>query len=87
MEVAVGALERVARTLSRYSRHAKAKDEDNEERGDRVKNHMDAEPLWSSGTQITSRQEGDWEGEAHCYAGESSCFWVIIGLLVRFMHK
>ena len=74
MLVAVGTLERGAETLGRYGCHSKAKDEDNEERGDKVENYVDAEPLRSSGAHVASCQEGDWEGKAYCYAGERSCF-------------
>ena len=72
MEIAVGTLERGAQSLGRYSSHTEAKDEDNEDRGDRVKDHMDAEPLWSSGAEVAPCQEGDREGKANGNAGESS---------------
>ena len=84
MEIAVGTLERGAQTLGRYRCHTKAKDEDDEEYGDGVKNHMDATPHWTSGAEVAPCQEGDGEGEENCYAGKSGWFFGL--LFVRFIH-
>jgi hypothetical protein len=82
MEIAVGALERGAQTLGIHGCHAKAKDEDDEECGDGVENHMDATPHRTSGAEVAPCQEGDGEGEENCYAGESGCFlgYYLLGL-------
>ena len=79
MEVAAGTFEWGAIILGSYRSHTEAKDEDDEERGDGVENHMDAEPYWSFGTEIAPCQDSDGEGEENCYAGESGWFCVIIG--------
>ena len=74
MEVAAATLELDARTLGSYRCHTEAKDENDEERGDGVKNHMDAKPYRSLGTEIAPCQDSDGEGEENCYAGESGWF-------------
>ena len=53
VEIATGTLESGAHTLSRDRSYAKAKDEDDEQDADGRKNDMDAEPLRSSGAEIT----------------------------------
>ena len=81
MEVAVGTLKWGAQTLGRYGCHAETKDEDDEEYGDGVKDHMDVTPHRSSKAEVAPRQEGDGEGEENCYAGKSgwfSCYYLLV---------
>ena len=78
MEIAVGSCECGAHTLRRYGCHAEAKDEDDEEYGDGVRNHVDAIPHRSSGAEVATCQESDGEGEENCYACKSGWFLRII---------
>ena len=58
-----------------YGGHAEAKDENDEEYSDGVKNYMDTTPHRSSGAEVTPCQEGDGEGEENCYASKSGWFF------------
>ena len=74
MEIAAGTLECGAKTLRIYRCDAETKAEDDEEYGDGVKDHMDAKPHRSSGAEVASCQEGDWEGKKDCYTWKSGWF-------------
>ena len=81
MEIAVGTREGGTLTLGGYRTHAEAKDEDDEECGDAGEEHVNTEPHRSSVAEVAPCQDGDGKGEENCYAGKSSWFGVIIGLV------
>ena len=64
--------------LGSYRCHSEAKDKDNEDSGDGIKDHMDAEPHRSSRAEVAPCQKCDGESKANCYASESTWYGLII---------